>query len=135
MSEQAVWDALKVLLVATQLGQDVYDLDKVPGTNGVPGTLPNAFATLSVERRFISPTRSGDATDYAYRIAVGHVGRTIASAREIGDWVRGAFEGDLYSGRFITVDGIELGPIQHESSTDASKGADDRWSGSSVWTL
>jgi hypothetical protein len=136
VSEQDVWDAIAALLKATPLGQDVYDTDMVPGsTTGIPGTLPETFVVLAVTRRFVPPSRSGDVTTYGYRVAVNQVARNKASARIVGEWVRLAFEGALYSGVLITVGGVELGPIALELSEDPAKDSDDRWSGSSVWTL
>ena len=135
MSEQEVWDALKALLSATDLGEHVYDIDMVPSTNGVPGTLPESFAVLHVERRYVPPTTAGRTTINGYRAAVSFIGRSVHNARVIGSWVRDAFEDEPGSGRVITVGGIESTPITHESSTAVAKDDDARWSGSSLWTL
>lgn len=132
--EQDVWDALKALLVATNLGADVYDYGKVPGADGNAGSLPDVYALLSVERRYVEPRQAGGTSVTGWRASVRYVGTSAHNARVIGGWVRDAFEVSPGRGKKVTVGGIESTPITHET-TSSVEPDDGRYSGLSQWTL
>lgn len=134
MSEDDVWNAAKALLAETPLDSDVYDYGKVSGEPGNGSKLPNAFALLSVERRYVLPNRQGGTAVTGWRVSVRFVGTTAANARRIGGWVRDAFESTPGRGKRLTVLGVESTPVTHESTT-AVEPDDGRYSGLSQWTF
>ncbi|HEY0891236.1 MAG TPA: hypothetical protein VGE38_16665 [Nocardioides sp.] len=136
MSDDEVWEAVKALLLTAPgfKGQHVYDDDEVPGSNGNPGTLPPAFAVLSVERRYVPPNRQGGTARVGYRAAVRHVGTTATNARRVGKWVQDALESSPGRGKKITVGGVKSTAITHESTNAVAKDGTEH-SGLSQWTL
>jgi hypothetical protein len=133
MSDQEHWSALAALLHGTDLGSDVYDYGKVPGADGNDGVLPDAFALLYIERRYVPPTRAGGTDRTGYRASVRFVGTTTPNARVIGGWVSSAFEISPGRGKRITVGGVDSTPLTHESTTAVEKD-DGRFSGLVVYT-
>lgn len=132
--DELVWNAMKALLTASPLGDDVYAYGEVPGETGNDGVLPDAFVLLSLQRRYVEPREAGRTTITGWRASVRYVDTTAVNARRVGGWVSTAFETRPGYGRRITVNGVESTPITHESTTDVSPD-DGRYSGLSHWTF
>lgn len=133
IDEQAQWDALKELLVATDLGDHVYDYGQVPGTNSNAGQVPTTHLLLQVERRYAPPNKANGTDRSGWRATARCVGSTPANARLVMQWVRQAFEPVIGHGVLLTIDGATSTPITHESTNSVAP--DDRmYSGSSQWT-
>lgn len=79
------FNAVKALLLAP-LNQKVYEWGAVPGRKNAagttnPGTAPNIYVLLAVERRFAETFVAGRAQMSAWRIATVSVGRTPGEVR------------------------------------------------------
>lgn len=134
MNEDDVWEALRALLTASDLGEDVYDYGKVPGESGVGGQLPGTFAVLSVERRYVPPTQSGGTNVTGWRASVRYVSTTATNARRVGGWVRGAFETSPGRGSRLVVEGVRSTAITHEVTTAVAPD-EGRFSGLQQYTF
>jgi len=124
----AHWNAVKALITATDVGENVYDYGKVPGADGNPGQVPTYYVLLTVERRFVQPDRGGRAGVTGWRITARYVSTSSQNARLVGNWVTSALDGTR-----VTVDGIQGTSITHES-TNAVQPDDGMFSGLSQWT-
>lgn len=133
MSEQDGWDALQALVATSPLGADLYDYGKVPGADGNLGDMPEAFALLSIARRFAPPTRNGGTDRTGYRASFRYVGTNPRNARLVGEWIRAALETTPGRGKRITVGGVDSTPLTHESTTAVEKD-DGLYSGQVVYT-
>lgn len=134
MNEDDVWEALRDLLTASELGEHVYDYGKVPGENGVTGQQPATFAVLSVERRYVEPRQSGGTSVTGWRASVRYVSTTATNARRVGGWVRGAFETSPGRGRRVVVAGVNSTALTHEV-TAAVAPDEGRFSGLQQYTF
>lgn len=112
LDEQAHWDAVKALLSATKLGDDVYALGMVPGSNGNLGTLPRLYAEIQIARRYV-PNRRLVRLTYTtgWRVTVVFVGDLADNARTVGSWVAQALDNAT-----VTIDGHTSSLFQHETS-------------------
>lgn len=119
--------ALKALLNAALSPSSVYDYGKVPGADGNAGTLPNIFALLGIERRYVEPTHAGRTQRSSWRITVRYAGRTVDEARWAAMKVAEALEDRL------VVDGVTSTPITHET-TQAIALDDGRFAGWASYT-
>ncbi|GAB7004405.1 hypothetical protein JCM18899A_18780 [Nocardioides sp. AN3] len=134
MSEQDIWDALAALLEAGELSGLVFDYGTVPGEAGVPGSLPDFYAILSVERRPVPSSKANGADRAGWRATVRYVDKTTANARLVGYWVRVAFESTIGHGKRLSIGGVESTPLTHETTQPVGpdKG---RFSGSVTYTF
>ena len=133
--EAAIWDALTALLEAGELSGVVFDFGNVPGESGVKGSLPDFYALLSIERRFVQPNKPTGTGRTGWRATVRYVARTeAANARLMGRWVRDAFESTPGHGKRITADGATSTPLTHET-TQAVDHDEGRFSGSVTYTF
>jgi hypothetical protein len=127
LDERAHRDVIAPLLTATLGANRVYDYGRVPGANNNSGTVPDIFALLGFERRYVEPYHAGRATRSGWRLTVRYVGRTVDEAR----WAALKVATALNEVR-VTIGGIESTPITHES-TQAIAPDDGRFSGWSAW--
>lgn len=126
LDEREHASALKALLSAPLNGH-VYDYGKVPGADGNAGSLPNIFALLGLERRYVEPMKAGRTQRSGWRLTVRYIGRTVDEARWAAAKVAEALEDR------VVVDGAVSTPITHET-TQAIALDDGRFAGWASWT-
>jgi hypothetical protein len=106
-----------------------YDYGKVPGADGNPGTLPNIYALVSVERRYNPTLRlSAQSGAVGWRVAVRVVGRTVDEAR----WALSRVADALNEQR-LTVGAQTTTPLQFESE-QSPEPDDGRFSALTLYT-
>lgn len=119
-----------VLGLLTGKGVAAYRQNEVPGTTGGPaGTLPNLFAIVHVERRFIGYTRSSGENDITgWRATIVHAGRTVTEAQWVAMRVSEALNEAV-----LMIGGEPYGPVQFEleQTPESDSG---RYSGRTQWT-
>jgi len=136
LDERPHFAAAVTALAATnaQLGADTFDFGEVPGTlgpNGTknPGTTPNRYVLLQVERTFYQSNKSTrHSTRSLWRLSVRFVGATSDEAKWAGARVAEAFE----SAR-LTVAGRTSTPLQHDVSDPVAED-DGKFSGFTSYT-
>lgn len=116
LDESAHWDALAAILRAVTVQSAdlmVCDVGMVPGDSdgNVPGTMPDLFAQLQVERRNVPADRSGRSGRSGWRVSVRLVARYPKNTRDAQAAVQAALDGIR-----VTVDGHESTPLHHELS-------------------
>lgn len=123
-------EAIRAAIEADLGGWQVYDYGQVPGADGQPGTLPNIYALLSVERRGNSQIRTvARTTRTGWRFTVRVVGRTVNEAR----WAL-AKVAEAVNEVVIVVADEQTTPIQFERD-QAPELDEDRYTALSSWTL
>ena len=81
LDERTHFAALKAAVVARPQTFPVHGYDDVPGSNGRAGSLPPLYVSLSVERRYVEPSRLGRAGRSGWRFSARSVGQTEAECR------------------------------------------------------
>ena len=127
LDERTHRETIKALLTATLGPNRVYDYGTVPGADGNAGTIPPIFTLVSVERRYVEPSKAGQASRSGWRVNVRFVGRTVAEA----DWAAWKVTQAL-DGVRVSLDGVTSNPITHELSEDIAPD-DGRFSGRKQW--
>lgn len=127
MSESTHLAAVVAALTAT--GAIPYDLGKVPGTTGNPGTLPARYTEVSVMRRFGGNPRSTSQSGVeGYRITTRAVADSAANARNLRTKQHEALE-ELV----LSVDGQFTSPIKFEGAEPIAPD-EGEFSGLTTWT-
>lgn len=128
-------DAVDAVFIASGSPARCYGYDEVPGTSQddgpdkIPGKLPDRFALISLERRFVPPARQvGRAGRSSWRLSLRALGRTEDECR----WVLLRLAEALDERRF-TVGGFRTTALTHESSTQP-RWDDKRYVAEKFWT-
>lgn len=119
----AQWNAVKVLLVASPLGNFAYDYGKVPGADGNSGALPTTYVEFAVAPRYV-PTNNGRTGRAGWRVMARYVGNTSPNARVVGGWIWTALKGAR-----ITVGDVQSTPLAFTPGGDELTPDDGMYSG------
>lgn len=111
VDERAHAAALSAAVAANIGAWGVYGYGEVPGMNGNPGSIPEIYVLLQVERTFLPATRQSRlASRTGWRAVVRGVGSTPTEMR----WAMNRIHLSLDSQR-LTVDGFTSTPVAFES--------------------
>lgn len=118
-----------VLAALTTAGAIPYDIGRVPGTTGNPGTLPARYTEVSVMRRFGgNPRQTSQSGVEGYRIATRAVADSAANARNLRAKQHAALEEVS-----LTIDGTVTSPIKFEGAEPIAPD-EGEFSGLVTWT-
>lgn len=129
--------AVKAVLSAALGEHDAYDYDEVPGSPQAPtpalreADVPDLFALVAVERRYVAPRRSTSQVGRSgWRLSVLCVGRTVRESQHVIDRVQ-----DVLDESVLTIDGNATTPLHYEPASSSSPRADNgRFSAEIVYT-
>lgn len=106
-----------------------YRFGEVPGADGNPGTLPDRYALVDIQRRYYRPTKmSARAHRSGWAVTVVGVGRNVDEAAWVLNRATDALEGIR-----LAFDPLESTPVTHERS-DPIQLKDGLFEGRISWT-
>lgn len=109
-------------------GVDAYDIDEVPGTNGLPGPVPARYVVISLTRILTDVARaSGEEVLHGYLLDTTYRAQNVSQCRELRRLVSAALESQAVGayGPFVFND--ESQPIDDDP--------DWKFSGVDTWSF